>query len=209
LIFALDFSFFGQPTTTVIVINTDETHLLQRLREGDQDALKVIFLKYHQDLCTVAYRIVNDAQKSKDVVQDVFLKIWLKRSDLRIEISLYAYLKRAVVNTAINTLQHHRVLAIDHEDITTKLTAGPADPSELQEFKELNEQANKAIASLPARTRAVFQLIRLEGMSYREVSEHLSISEKAVEKEMMKALRLLREALKDYLTVLLFLKIFW
>jgi RNA polymerase sigma-70 factor, ECF subfamily len=72
----------------------------------------------------------------------------------------------------------------------------------------LHTLATRAIDQLLARTRAFFQLIRLEGMSYKEVSGQLDISEKAVEKEMMKALKLLREALKDYLVVLIFLKIF-
>lgn len=81
-------------------------------------------------------------------------------------------------------------------------------PSDEHSYNELSVMAEKAIETLPARTRAVFQLIRLEGMSYREVAQHLDISEKAVEKEMMKALRMLRDMLKDYLTVLLFLKIF-
>jgi RNA polymerase sigma-70 factor, ECF subfamily len=66
---------------------------------------------------------------------------------------------------------------------------------------ELSMKAEKAILALPERTRLVYTLIRSEEMSYKEVANTLSISTKAVEKEMMKALRILREALKEYLTI--------
>ena len=177
------------------------------LRTGDQGALKSIFMKFHRDLCRVAYRILRDEDKSKDVVQEVFLKLWVKREQLDIKSSLSAYLRKAVVNTSINTLHESRsVVTRDTPELPEAVMA--RTPSDEHSYNELSVMAEKAIETLPARTRAVFQLIRLEGMSYREVAQHLDISEKAVEKEMMKALRMLRDMLKDYLTVLLFLKIF-
>jgi RNA polymerase sigma-70 factor, ECF subfamily len=187
----------------------NEKEILEQLRRGDQAGLQAIFMAYHGDLCRVAYRILRDRDFAKDIVQDVFLKIWIRRASLDIESSLSAYLKRAVVNTSINALRQHRnVVSAESDSMAESSVMKAADADETHNLNELNAMANRAIDNLPARTRAVFQLIRLEGMSYREVSRHLDISEKAVEKEMMKALRLLREALKDYLVVLLFLKIF-
>jgi RNA polymerase sigma-70 factor, ECF subfamily len=191
----------------VIIIDTEERHLVQLLRAGDQGALKSIFMRFHRDLCRVAFRILRDEDKSKDVVQEVFLKLWIKRADLDIKTSLAAYLRKAVVNTSINSLHETRSLVTgDISKLPEAIMS--VTQSDAHSYKELSAIAEKAIQSLPARTRAVFQLIRLEGMSYREAAEHLEISEKAVEKEMMKALRMLREMLKDYLAVLLFLKIF-
>ena len=71
----------------------------------------------------------------------------------------------------------------------------------IDDADELRQTIDKAILSLPARTRAVFVLVRIEQMSYDQVSASLHISNKAVEKEMMKALRLLREQLRHFLTV--------
>jgi RNA polymerase sigma-70 factor, ECF subfamily len=170
--------------------------------------LKDIFLKHHSDLCRVAFRIVADAEKSKDIVQDVFLKLWIKRTDLEISISLQAYLRRAVVNTALNTLKELRHATLPENDVTS-LQRSSGNLVEETHFKELAAVAEGAIESLPPRTKAVFRLIREEEMSYREVSAALEISEKAVEKEMMKALKLLRIQLRDYLPVMLFLGIFW
>jgi RNA polymerase sigma-70 factor (ECF subfamily) len=86
--------------------------------------------------------------------------------------------------------------SLDHPDLA-RHSGSPAD-NELA-LDELKEKANHAIEKFPGRTRIVYTLIRSEEMSYREVAETLNISLKAVEKEMMKALKMLREALKDYL----------
>jgi RNA polymerase sigma-70 factor, ECF subfamily len=163
-------------------------------------------MHYHEKLCRVAYRVVRDADKSKDIVQDVFVKLWIKRESLQIHSSLEAYLKRAVVNSSINALQEVKTASLGfNDDVDQWASPGPAEESE---YIELADRADAAINNLPQRTAAVFRLIRFEGMSYREVAQALEISEKAVEKEMMKALRLLRAALKDYLVVLIYLKIF-
>jgi RNA polymerase sigma-70 factor, ECF subfamily len=169
--------------------------------------MKLIFMRYHETLCRVAYRVIPETEKAKDIVQEVFLKLWTKREQITITSSLEAYLKRAVVNTAINHLQHRENVQLEEKHLDSPLMIS-RDPSEEQVYRELSAHAEKAINDLPVRTSIVFKLIRLEGMTYREVSAHLDISEKAVEKEMMKALRLLREALKDYLIVLIYLKIF-
>jgi RNA polymerase sigma-70 factor, ECF subfamily len=170
-------------------------------------ALKEIFMTHHESLCRVAFRIIPDKEKAKDIVQDVFLKLWIKRTELMINVSLGAYLKRSVVNTALNVLQQQRTVPLD-ESTSAEQFPSVRSPEEEKEFSELQMVADTAIRQLPDRTRLVFQLIRFEGCSYREVAAQLAISEKAVEKEMMKALRLLREALKDYLVVLIYLKIF-
>ena len=204
--FNLIFLFLWAEHHSVTIIESQEQHLLEQLKAGNQQALKTIFLQYHEELCHAAYRIVGDVDKSKDIVQDVFLKVWLKRESIQISGSLRAYLKRAVVNLAINA--YHQQKTLVHDDLETIDEPAFIDLSLGQEYRELANLAQHAIDKLPGRTKAVFHLIRMEGMSYKEVSDALQISEKAVEKEMMKALRLLRISLKDYLVALIFLKIF-
>jgi RNA polymerase sigma-70 factor (ECF subfamily) len=150
---------------------------------------------------------LKDTDRSKDVVQEVFIKIWQNRKSMEITGSLHAYLRKAAVNTALNHLEsanRRRVVDLAEADLTAL-----ASNTTIQEisFQELNEKAKQAILQLPVRTRTVFTLIRNEEMSYSEVADALDISSKAVEKEMMRALRLLREALKNYLnpSLLIFL----
>ena len=185
------------------MIPADEKNLIEALRRDDRSAIDTIFLKYHTLLCRISFRIVNETDEAKDVVQDVFIKLWRNRRELRIDYSLEAYLKRAVVNTSLNRIESKkRFTTLDLQGLTQR-DVGERIVEQQHGLTELSSQVDDAINKLPVRTRAVFTLIRLEEMSYKEVSESLNISIKAVEKEMMKALKLLREALKDYLPLLL------
>jgi RNA polymerase sigma-70 factor, ECF subfamily len=186
------------------VISTDERNLLEALRRNDRSAIDTIFKRHHAALCRISFRITNDADEAKDVVQEVFIKLWRNRTELSIDYSLEAYLRRAVVNTSLNRIESKkRFTSLDPQDPTHR-EIGERIVEQQQSLAELSSQVDFAINKLPIRTKAVFTLIRLEDMSYREVSESLNISIKAVEKEMMKALKLLRETLKDYLPFLLF-----
>lgn len=189
------------------MVNSKERQLLVSIRNDDTSALRILFENYHQLLCSVAHRIVRDPDVAKDIVQDVFVKFWNNRKTTEITLSLSAYLKRSVINTALNELekiQRHRKADLINIPPDSLVQHGD------QEFahQELSRQLENAIDKLPIRTRAVFVLIRNEEMSYKEVGESLDISVKAVEKEMMKALRLLRGLLKDFLPVFLMAGIF-
>jgi RNA polymerase sigma-70 factor, ECF subfamily len=185
------------------VVSADERNLIAALRRDDRSAIDTIFLTYHARLCRISFRIVGDADEAKDVVQEVFIKLWRNRNELNIDYSLEAYLKRAVINTSLNRIESKkRFTSLDPQDPAHRNT-GERIVDQQQGFAELSSQVDAAINKLPIRTKTVFTLIRFEEMSYREVSESLHISLKAVEKEMMKALKLLRESLKDYLPLLL------
>jgi DNA-directed RNA polymerase specialized sigma24 family protein len=127
--FASTFYFFTHPIAKSIDINPEQHHLLQSLREGDEKALKAIFMLYHSDLCRVAYRVLRDEERSKDVVQDVFLKIWVRRKELDITFSLAAYLRRAVVNASINMLQQKTHVLVAGE-LPEQADTSSSDPQE-------------------------------------------------------------------------------
>jgi RNA polymerase sigma-70 factor, ECF subfamily len=177
----------------------DGKALVTLLKKDDPAAMKAIFKNCHSLLCRLVYQMVKDTDQAKDIVQDVFVKLWRNRHTLEIEVSLEAYLKRAAVNTTLNYLERtsrwkNQELK-DHDLSALALNTTDQNIS----FDELSQKANNAIQNLPIRTRTVFTLIRSEEMSYKEVAESMGISMKVVEKEMMKALKLLRTALKDYL----------
>jgi RNA polymerase sigma-70 factor (ECF subfamily) len=79
------------------VIQAEEKQLIARIQNGDHAALKVLFTHYHTLLCRLASALLKDPEQAKDVVQEVFIKFWRNRHELRITTSLNAYLKRAVV----------------------------------------------------------------------------------------------------------------
>jgi RNA polymerase sigma-70 factor (ECF subfamily) len=173
--------------------------LIALLKKNDPSAMEALFKAYHASLCRVAYRMIKDTDQAKDIAQEVFIKLWKNRQSLQINTTLEGYLKRAVINTALNHLEsgsRYSKQSLESSDLTSR-AANTVEHTVMAD--ELSQKASQAIHDLPLRTRMVFTLIRVEDMSYSEVSEALGISLKAVEKEMMKALRLLREALKEYI----------
>jgi RNA polymerase sigma-70 factor (ECF subfamily) len=186
-------------------IPLDEKKLIEDLKHSDRSAINTLFLQYHAPLCKISLRIVRNTDDAKDVVQDVFIKLWRNRKALNITYSLEAYLKRAVINASLNCIESKKKFTTTdlHDPVFNKSTEGNPE-----EINELQLHIDNAIGALPHRTKAVFTLIRFDAMSYNEVSETLHISVKAVEKEMMKALKLLRTALKDYLPSLILFALF-
>jgi len=184
------------------VLSLPEKELLSSIKRGDTSAVRILFDQFHASLCLTAFRLVRDRDLAKDIVQEVFIKFWNNRDAIEITSSLSAYLRRSVVNTALNQIEKdQRFGKVEIEKIAHHPLAASTDQNQIMD--ELSAQLENAIDKLPVRTRAVFLLIRKEEMSYKEVAESLNISLKAVEKEMMKALRLLREMLKNLLPLLL------
>jgi RNA polymerase sigma-70 factor, ECF subfamily len=190
-----------------VTLPTDKD-LLDHLKNGSAHALHEIFIRYHAKLCTVAFKIVRDRELAKDIAQQVFIKLWEKRERLTITSSLEGYLKRAAFNTALNSWEQQKRTQAHFPEKTLSQAIGN-DVSRQLEFRELETHVMRAIDQLPVRTRAVFTMVRSEEMSYAEVADALQISVKAVEKEMMKALRLLREQLQHYLSLGLIILSLW
>lgn len=165
----------------------------------DPTSFEKLFRSQYNALVAGAYRILNDKPRAEDVVQDVFLKLWQKRDEIKVDENLPAYLHRAVVNHAINIYKQQYRKLIEHTDEIaeqTDTTGSHADNSLIT--TELNEKIERAVATMPDSSRGVFMLSRFEEMSYKEIAEKLEISVKTVEKHMSNALKHLR----NYLPVL-------
>lgn len=172
-------------------------NILERLRAGDKSALHQLFLQYYELICKSIFRLIKDKGTVEDLAQEVFIKIWQKRHQLHITTSMDGYIRRMAVNEAISYLRKTKMVnPLNESDI--RITAVSTEQQYLQE--ELRNKVAKAIAKLPPKCRLVFQLSRYEGLSYREIAKQLDLSIKTVENQMGKALKTLREELKEYLS---------
>ncbi|MBK6840665.1 MAG: RNA polymerase sigma-70 factor [Bacteroidetes bacterium] len=184
------------------VVNED-ANILQALKKGDGKAYESLFRSYYQRLCSYANTLLNDPDESEEVVQQVFIQVWERREAMEINISIQAYLFKAVRNSCLNKLKHGKVRQIYAEEVTA--LAGQSEPaSQITLQNELQEQIHRAIESLPEQCRIIFKLSRFDELKYAEIAEHLGISIKTVENQMGKALKVMREKLKDYLPLLIF-----
>jgi RNA polymerase sigma-70 factor (ECF subfamily) len=178
-----------------------ETDILQALQHGDDKAMETLFRCYYKRLCTYANTLVNDSDESEEIVQQVFVQMWEKRETMEITTSVQSYLFRAVRNNSLNRIKHEKVRRIYADEVNA--LSGNSEPAATMTFQnELQMQIHSAIESLPEQCRLIFKLSRFEELKYAEIADQLGISVKTVENQMGKALRIMRDKLKDYLLVL-------
>jgi len=172
---------------------------LEQVRGGNHTAYEQMFRSYYERLCNYAHQLMQDQDEAEEMVQEVFVKIWDKRENLEIKLSLKSYLYKAVYNTCLNRLkQMKNSKASSVENLQQSIT----DNGSIM-IRELEKNIGKAIEKLPEQSRIIFKLSRFEELKYAEIAEHLNLSVKTVENQMGKALRVLRHELKDYLPFLL------
>jgi RNA polymerase sigma-70 factor (ECF subfamily) len=177
----------------------NDQSIIERMQQGDERALELLFKTYYAQLCRFARNMLKDSTQAEDMVQDVFMKVWDKRGQINITTSLKAYLFMAVRNHCLNALKvNERKFWMDESmEDDTRLS----DDDMINELsaKSLSERINVAIDKLPAKCRQTFQLSRFEELSYKEIAETMNVSVKTVENQMGKALSFLRTTLDPYI----------
>ncbi|HSA04124.1 MAG TPA: RNA polymerase sigma-70 factor [Tenuifilaceae bacterium] len=182
-----------------------DKNIVDALRQGDEQVFETIFRTYYERLCNYANTILNDMDEAEEMVQSAFLTVWEKHDTLEIHTSVKSYLYRAVHNSCLNRVKHFKVRKTYGDSVKNQTELLHDDASQDLIGSELDAIVANAIDSLPDQCKLVFKLSRFENLTYAEIAEQLGISVKTVENHMVKALKVLREKLKDYLPVLIWL----
>ena len=166
-----------------------------------------LFERLYSPLCNYAFAIIKDHDDAEDIVQSIFVDFWNKEDKSGIEVKIDNYLIRAV---KFKCIDYQRKVAVKrkHEAETVHTTNIFEEETE-EENPQLKDMLNIAISQLPEKTREVFIMSKLDGLSYKEIAEHMNISPKTVENQMGRAFKHLREMLKDYKNVVLSILFFW
>jgi len=178
-----------------------------QLVKDDKNSFKDIFHDYYQPLCRLSQHYLEDEDESKGVVQEAFVKLWEIRHELNPESNLRNFLFTLVKNNCLNILKRRQILLKHHEKIRWvemhyQYESLVRMGDDYLEFNELKEKIDMAIRNLPEHCRAVFEMSRFEDLKNREIAEKLGVTQKTVEAHLTKALKLLRNDLKDYLPII-------
>lgn len=176
------------------------------LREAiiDGDVLEGYFRQYFEVLHRYAYTIVKDSDEAKDVVQNVFLQLWQRKSDISIQQSIRSYLYTATHNTSLNSLRSSKTRGTHQQNAATQ-TSFTGNMQDELDSREIRKEILAALDHLPEKCRMIFYKSRFEEKSYAEIARELDLSVKTVEAQMGKALRILREVLSQWALVFLLL----
>ncbi|MBN8824555.1 MULTISPECIES: RNA polymerase sigma-70 factor [unclassified Spirosoma] len=182
--------------------------LLVYLRTGDELAFRAIYQRYWKKLYSIALRKVESVEIVEEIVQDIFLKLWERRDNLRVE-HLEAYLFTAVRYAIIN----HIKATIIHEkyaDYIVDLSSEAVNTTDEQlKLNELMSVVERQLNDLPDKTQQIFRLNRLEHHSIKEISSRLKVPERTVEYHLSQAIKTLRVYLRDYLPALAYVYLSW
>lgn len=181
-------------------INSD-IEILSKLANDDVASFDFIYEKYFTKLYATAYKRLQNRELTEEVVQDLFISIWERRKELKITTSINSYLFSSVKYLIIAQYKQNILFEKYVSNTINSHSANDNFTEQNINFNELNEAYKNALKRLPDRCREVFVLKRT-GLSLREISEKLDISEKTVENQMTKALKFLKENLKDYTSLM-------
>lgn len=184
-------------------MNLPDQLQIKALSEGDITAFEMLFRTYYQPLCSYAYSFLQDKEDAEEIVQSTFLLVWEKRDALAIRTAVKPYLYAMVRNACLNVLKHEKIKQRYAGDEIALADRGHDSVSHTVAGNELEYRIKIAMDELPEQCRMVFKLSRFEELKYSEIAEQLNISVKTVENHMGKALRIMREQLKDYLPLVI------
>lgn len=167
----------------------DDAMLLRLLQQSDERAFTEIYNRYWKRLYAIAWHHYPSRETAEDIIHDIFSAIWRRREMLDIQ-SLPNYLATAV---------KHRVFNEVAKQQRKEFSIAEGTAENLADFRFTMEMVHQEINRLPEKSRIVFQHSRLQGKPNKQIARELNISEKAVEKHISKALKILRAQLHSFL----------
>lgn len=173
--------------------------LIEGLERKDKAVFDYIFNYYYSSLCAFAMQYTNDRDVSEDLVQDLFISLWMEAPNLRINSSLKSYVFTGVKNRCFDYQKHQKVVKkYKVYELFSSKNGDNATESYFAE-SELRLAIQKSLEKLSPRCREIFELSRHKGLSNQEISEKLGISKRTVELQISKALKILRNELIEFL----------
>lgn len=170
--------------------------LVKLLRQNGLEAFEEIYRRYWKRLYSMSFKRVQSREVSEELVQDIFTSLWVNKDSISIE-NLSAYLFSAVKYRVIN----HMARELSRKAYTEKQVAVVKEDNSTEEkvlLGDLEGALEKAIGKLPAKRQMIFKLHRQENLSIKQVASQLGISEKTVENQYGKAMKMLKLNLKHF-----------
>lgn len=164
---------------------TEENLVLQQLAQDNLKAFDCIYLRYSDLLLAQTIRLVKNQLVAEDIIQEIFIRLWERRTSFAGYSSISGWLFLSAFNASMNYLK--RQVNESRRHIAFEQEKAAADPHEFALAEARYLLMEKAINQLPPQRKQVFTLCKLDGLSYDEAAEKLSISKNTVKDHIKKA----------------------
>lgn len=185
-----------------------DSELTERIKNGDQQAFKLLFDEYHVKVFNTCMGFLHDKNDADDITQDTFVEVYKSINKFRGDSKLSTWIYRIAVNKSLNHIRDNKrsnwlksietvFTGTKNHEVEIKHTSG-SDPEIIFENREKAEMLHRAIDSLPKNQKIAFTLNKYEDLSYKQISEVMDISLSSVESLIHRTKKNLREKLFNY-----------
>lgn len=170
-----------------------ESNLILGLKKNDHDSFQRLFECYSKPLFKFSLSYLKSKEAAEDVVQEVFLKIWDNKKDIRTDTSFQSYLFTIALNSIRKQFNKLSKLNEIKHDILIDFSKNKSDFDENADYQSLLDILNELVDQMPERRRQVFLKKKIEGKSLKEIAEELNITAKTVEYHITEAMKFLKQ----------------
>ncbi|WP_294859189.1 RNA polymerase sigma factor [uncultured Fluviicola sp.] len=171
----------------------DDLTLVNECAKGNSKAQRALFDKFAPKMMAVCQRYLRNTQEAEDVLQDGFVKVFQKIVDFKMEGSLEGWIRRIVVNTALDTIRKNKKLLDDVQVEEVQYKVSFTD----HQFDGMDlAQLMKLIDGMPDGYRIVFNMFAIEGYSHKEIADTLGVTENTSKSQYSRARAFLRTQLE-------------
>lgn len=181
----------------------NENALLAQIAVGDQKSFAIIFAYYSKTIYPFALKLTRSDELAEEILQDVFLKIWINRENLINIENFGAYLNRITRNHSYNIMKRIAHEALIVFEVSKQMSEGVNNTENDIVYKDVQGTLNNALSHLTPQQKLIFTLCNRDGLKYSEVANQLNISPSTVHTHMKLALKLIRKHLIQ-INILLF-----
>ena len=184
-------------TAQYIDIN-DNKQIVSALNEGHESVFDAVYRHYFKKLCAFCSQYIPDLEETEEIVQETMMWLWENRLTLKAELTLKSLLFTIVKNKALNRISHYEIKQKVHEEIHQKYESTFENP-DFYDQDELFRMYRQTLEKMPKDIRETFLMNRDRSLTHKEIAAILNVSPQTVNYRIGQALKMLRQALKDYL----------
>ena len=167
--------------------------IIEKTKSEEGQAFEILFREYYSRLCAFVFKLTQNYSASEDIVQELFIKLWIQRGELEITESVSGYLYQASRNAALNFLRAEKSRQKSMQNMQVQEWQ---NDNNLIEQIEFSATLNQCISQLPERSRDVFMKSRFDGLKQQEIADQLGISVKTIKNQIWKSLQFLKACLE-------------
>ncbi len=182
-------------------MNKDEIEekLIKRIANSDRKAFSILYMRYINDLYDYIFLFTKSKEITEDILQNIFIKIWIKRTSLNSVTYFKGYLYRAAKNLLLDEIRRNQLktrIYLELQDDISEESSEIADARLI--YTQYQQVANDAINLLPKKRKEIFELRTKEDLTLDEIAEKLSISKNVVKKQLYSGVRFVKAYIEKH-----------